>query len=64
MNTIKLGKPLSSSFNTKSLALMLIFSIIFVPRAVYTEIKIESNIVTIEYIHGPTNKNENIESAI
>ena len=64
MNTVKLGKPLHSHFSIKRLALMLIFSIFFVPQAVYAETKSENSIVTLNYIHGQTNKNENIEGAI
>ena len=64
MITVKLRKHLHSHFGIKSLALMLIFSIFFVPQAVYAETKSENSIVTLNYIHGQTNKNENIEGAI
>ena len=64
MITVKLGKPLHSHFGIERVALMLVFSIFFVPQAVYAEIKTENSIVTLNYIHGQTNKNENIEGAI
>ena len=64
MITVKLRKHLHSHFGIKRLALMLIFSIFFVPQAVYAETKSENSIVTLNYIHGQTNKNENIEGAI
>ena len=62
MITVKLGKPLHSHFGIERVALMLVFSIFFVPQAVYAEIKTENSIVKLKYIHGQTNKNENIES--
>ena len=64
MITVKLRKHLHSHFGIKRLALMLIFSIFFVPQAFYAETKSENSIVTLNYIHGQTNKNENIEGAI
>ena len=64
MNTIKLGEPIHSYFSIKSVALMLIFSIFFVPQAVFAETKSEKSIVTLNYIHGQINENENIEGAI
>ncbi len=64
MNNIKLWNPLRSSFRIKDVALMLFFSIFFMPQAVYTEIKNGTNMVEINYIAGQTSKNKYIQGAL